>query len=163
MILNYTFSIAEATEVTLNSPLLSPYLYENDYESQLWMLFDSNKKYITSGDAYASGVSFKFYCSDKIMLEGLRLIVLSLFQYATKLEKGEYFVLQQVRHESKDMLEKLADTSLLLSLKLASAVTMDAYASPHDANMSKKLKPTVIKSSAIEDLPLYLAPVANDK
>ena len=70
---------------------------------------------------------------------------------------------QQVRHESKDMLEKLTDTSLLLSMKLASSISLDAFSSPNSANTGKKLKSITISSSSVEDLPLYIAPLTNDK
>jgi hypothetical protein len=36
-------SIWQSTEVTLQLPVLSDVLYESDMESQLWLLYDSNK------------------------------------------------------------------------------------------------------------------------
>ena len=33
-------------------PNISDYLYESAYEGQLWMLFDANKKLISTGDAF---------------------------------------------------------------------------------------------------------------
>ena len=32
--------------------LLSDLLYESDYESQIWMMYDSNKQLVCCGDAY---------------------------------------------------------------------------------------------------------------
>jgi len=69
--LTYTFHSAKATEVTPNAALLSDLLYESEYESQMWMIYDSNKQLICCGDAYPSKVSsfnlnYKFKDKDKI-------------------------------------------------------------------------------------------------
>jgi tripeptidyl-peptidase-2 len=52
--LSYNFTIYKSTEVTANFPLLSDVLYESEFESQLWMLYNSHKQLIYSGDAYPS-------------------------------------------------------------------------------------------------------------
>ncbi|XP_076034964.1 tripeptidyl-peptidase II isoform X2 [Oratosquilla oratoria] len=102
LVLTYNFSIAKAVEVTPNCSLLSDVLYESAFESQLWMLFDSNKQHLASGDAYS-------------------------IKHSTKLEKGEYVIRLHVRHERTDLLEKLNDLPLTLLFKLPQEVKLDIY------------------------------------
>ena len=49
LMLSYNFKVSEATEISPRVPLFNDLLYENMYEGQFWMLFDSHKKYIASG------------------------------------------------------------------------------------------------------------------
>lgn len=58
LILVYNFHLAKGTEVSPDSSLLSDVLYESEFESQLWMLYDSNKQLLGCGDAYPSKVKF---------------------------------------------------------------------------------------------------------
>jgi len=55
--LTYNFTKAKAGEIVPDFCLLSSLLYESSYESQLWMLYDSNKQLIDSGDAYTHQVT----------------------------------------------------------------------------------------------------------
>lgn len=54
--LTYVFSLPKPTEAYATCGLFGELLYECEYESQLWMLFDSNKQFICAGDAYSSRV-----------------------------------------------------------------------------------------------------------
>lgn len=61
LLLNYGFHLNKSTEVSPNCPLLSDVLYESEFESQLWMIYDSNKQFMGCGDAYPSKVRLRSY------------------------------------------------------------------------------------------------------
>lgn len=135
--LSYTFQVRHDTEVTPCCPFLSHLLYESEFESQLWMLFSSTKKYICSGDAYADSAS-------------------------VKLEKGEYNLRMHVRHERKDLLEKLVDKPMLISQKLSSALQLDVFGSEKSAiTGGRALSCETLHENQIR--PIYIAPLGNDK
>ncbi|KAH0553976.1 tripeptidyl-peptidase 2 isoform X2 [Cotesia glomerata] len=135
--LTYTFHIAKATEVTPNAAYLSDLLYESEYESQLWMLYDCNKHLIFSGDAFPWKYTVK------------------------KLEKGDYTLKMHVRHEKKDLLERLTEMAILLSQKLSSPVSLDVYANHSQAIVGgKKMVAATVPPGHI--LPVYIAPMNNE-
>ncbi|GLH08749.1 Tripeptidyl-peptidase 2 [Gryllus bimaculatus] len=135
--LTYNFHIAKSTDVTPMNPWLSDLLYESEYESQLWMLFDANKQLIASGDAYPC-------------------------KYVVKLDKGDYVIKMHVRHEKKELLDKLTDQPMLLSQKLPNSLSLDVYASQTQATTGgKKMVGATLPPGHI--LPFYIAPLANDK
>merc|ERR1719317_570300 len=102
--LQYTFSLPKTAETVLNLSMLSDVLYESEMESQLWMLYDSNKRLLGCGDAYPS-------------------------KWSLKLEKGDYTVRASVRHEKRELVDKFMDTPLLVSSKLSSPISLDIYSS----------------------------------
>ncbi|CAG9759947.1 unnamed protein product [Ceutorhynchus assimilis] len=138
LVLVYNFSITKPCEVSPNLALLSDMLYESEYESQLWLLFDCNKQILGTGDAYPS-------------------------KYMVKLEKGEYSIRLQVRHDKKDYLEKINEAPILLQQKLASAITMDVYLSYSQALIGGKKAGVMHNSNPHTVVPLYIAPLASDK
>ncbi|CAG0908100.1 unnamed protein product, partial [Darwinula stevensoni] len=46
LVLTYNFNISRSVEISPENPLLGEYLYESEYEGQLWMLYDSNKRLV---------------------------------------------------------------------------------------------------------------------
>jgi len=133
----YTFSLAKAAEVIISFPFLCDTLYESEFNSQLWMLFNSNKALCNSGDAYPH-------------------------QYPVKCEAGEYTVKLQVKHESRERLASLKTSPLCIQKKLTPAVNLDVYAQHRQAMIGgSKATSMTLKPDGIT--PLYIAPVADDK
>jgi tripeptidyl-peptidase-2 len=79
-----------------------------------------------------------------------------------KVEKGDYVLKLHVRHERKDLLDKMLDQPLLLSQKLPAALTLDVYASQTQATTGgKKMTGAILPQGHI--VPFYIAPLTNDK
>ncbi|XP_078380044.1 tripeptidyl-peptidase 2-like isoform X2 [Oculina patagonica] len=134
--LTYNFHQSKAGEVSPNATYLSDLLYESEYESQLWMIFDSNKRMLGSGDAFPD-------------------------RYSVKLEKGDYVLKLQVRHDNKDQLEKLKDTVVLIEQKLSPAITLDTHSSRLASMKSGKFSSCTRGPGTC--CPVYITPLADDK
>ncbi|KAI4503188.1 hypothetical protein M0802_001410 [Mischocyttarus mexicanus] len=103
--LTYLFHSAKSTEVTPNAALLSNLLYESEYESQMWMIYDSNKQLIACGDAYPSKYTIQ------------------------KLEKGDYTMKMHVRHEKKRIIGPINRHAIACESKtrLSKGATLGSY------------------------------------
>lgn len=135
--LQYSISVAKPTEITPNLPMLSDVLYESEIESQLWMLFDANKRLVGSGDAYPS-------------------------KWGLKVDKGEYTLKVHIRQEKRDILDRFTETPLLLSSKLSSAALLDVYSSHAEAVVGGK-KMNTAKLYPGKTVPIYISPLSSDK
>ncbi|XP_067127626.1 tripeptidyl-peptidase 2 [Centruroides vittatus] len=137
LVLTYNFNISKSTEVTPVCPLLSDLLYESEYESQMWMIFDCNKQLLGIGDAYPN-------------------------KYSVKLDKSDYVMRFQVRHEQRSLLEKLTDMPFLLQQKLPSSLSLEVYATHSQAIIggkkfaNKTLPPGV-------SCPVFFLPLSTEK
>ena len=139
--LTYNFSIGKGAEITPNISLLSDVLYESEFESQLWMLYNSNKQFVACGDAYPS-------------------------RWSVKVEKDDYVLRAHVRHEKKDILDKMMDIPMSLSVKLSSPVNLEVYSAFANASTAagKKVNSGGFTLAAGKTVPLYIvAPSSNDK
>ncbi|XP_022341956.2 tripeptidyl-peptidase 2-like [Crassostrea virginica] len=134
--LTYNFHLDKGGEVTPNCSILSPLLYESEYESQLWMVFDSNKQYLGCGDAFHN-------------------------RYTVKLEKGDFTLLLQVRHEKREKLEQLKDVVVQIKYKLSSAIPLNMYSTWQRAFNGKKCTNMTLGKGVLQ--PLFVAPLASDK
>lgn len=137
-VLTYNLHLAKTQELSLHLPLLSCVLYESEFESQFWMVFDSNKMLVQSGDAYSSDSYFK-------------------------LEKGDYVVKLQIRHEKKESLEKMSEAVMQASLKLASSLSLDIYKTFNNAVLGNGKKIAALAIGASSTKPIYIAPLSTEK
>ncbi|XP_026317866.1 tripeptidyl-peptidase 2 isoform X2 [Hyposmocoma kahamanoa] len=133
----YNFHIAKATEVSPIVSLLCDVLYESEFEAQMWMLYNSCKQLVAVGDAFPS-------------------------KYSVKLEKGDYTLRLNVRHDNKSLLEKLQELPVIIQQRLSSPITVDIYAShPLALTGGKKFGSAALPSGSL--LPVYFAAVPADK
>ncbi|KAJ8735983.1 hypothetical protein PYW08_006639 [Mythimna loreyi] len=133
----YNFHIAKATEVSPVISLLCDMLYESEFESQMWMLYNSCKQLVATGDAYPS-------------------------KYSVKLEKGDYTLRLSIRHENKSLLEKLQELPATIQQRLQQPISLDVYCSPSLAlTGGKKFSSGSLASGSL--LPLYITAVPSDK
>lgn len=137
-VLTYNLHLTKSAELSLNAPLLSSVLYESEFESQFWMVYDSNKMAVQSGDAYSSSSFFK-------------------------LDKGDYVIKLQVRHEKKDLLEKVNEAVMQASFKLTSSVSLDIYKSFNTAVLANNKKITSLPMAGSSTKPIYIAPLSAEK
>ncbi|KAL8257342.1 hypothetical protein R6Q59_029383 [Mikania micrantha] len=102
--LTYKFKLEDAAEVKPQIPLLNNRIYDNKFESQFYMISDSNKRVYAMGDVYPD--------------------------YA-KLPKGEYTLQLHLRHENVQYLENLKQLVLFVERKLdKEAVQLNFYTQP---------------------------------
>jgi len=79
-----------------------------------------------------------------------------------KVEKGDYVLKLHVRHEKRDLLDKMVDQPLLLNQKLPSALSLDVYGSWAQATTSgKKLEKGSLPQG--QTVPVYITPLADDR
>lgn len=137
LINTYNFHVAKATEVSPIISLLCDMLYESEFESQMWMLYNSCKQLMAVGDAYPS-------------------------KYSVKLEKGDYTLRLNIRHENKSLLEKLQELPATIQQRLQQPITVDVYCSQAQALTNcKKFNSCALSSGDL--LPVYFAAVPSDK
>ncbi|KAI5070002.1 hypothetical protein GOP47_0014345 [Adiantum capillus-veneris] len=91
LILTYKFNLAEACKVTPRLPALNKRMYDNEFESQFYMIADVNKRVLAMGDVYPKGV---------------------------KLSKGDYTLRLHLRHDNIQYLEKLKKAVIFIDKSL---------------------------------------------
>ncbi|KAK1260823.1 hypothetical protein QJS04_geneDACA001995 [Acorus gramineus] len=87
----YKFKLEDGAEIKPSIPLLNNRIYDNKFESQFYMISDSNKRVYATGDVYPKYV---------------------------KLPKGVYNLHLYIRHANVEVLEKLKQLVLFIERKL---------------------------------------------
>ena len=100
LILEYEIDMNDAAEITPTWPGLQGCLYESDFLSQFFLIFDSKRKLLGSGDAWPSAV---------------------------KIGKGRHVVRLQIKHPAVTTLENLTDLPMLLERPLKSSITLTTH------------------------------------
>eukprot|EP01090_Pellita_catalonica_P021398 TRINITY_DN7997_c0_g1_i1.p1 TRINITY_DN7997_c0_g1~~TRINITY_DN7997_c0_g1_i1.p1 ORF type:complete len:1175 (-),score=236.91 TRINITY_DN7997_c0_g1_i1:46-3237(-) len=100
MVLTYEFKLGSASEVTPVLPLFSALLYESPYEAQFWMIFDTSKKLVATGDFRPEAV---------------------------KLAAGTFILRLQLRHDDVKLLEMWNNVALTLEIKLSKKLKLPIY------------------------------------
>ena len=78
-------------------------------------------------------------------------------------EKDDHVLKAFIRHERRDLLEKLQDLPMTISFKLSSPISLDSYSSFSQASIFGK-KASSINVAKGSTVPIYLsAPNVNDK
>ena len=87
---------------------------------------------------------------------------ISGLQYTIKLDKGDYTIRLQVRHENKELLEKLKDMVMLIDQKLSSSLSVDCFQTMSSA-LNGKNKFNTMTLPAGGSVAVFIPPVPDDK
>ncbi|CAI9260290.1 unnamed protein product [Lactuca saligna] len=134
--LTYKFKLEEGADVKPQIPLLNNRIYDNKFESQFYMISDSNKRVYAMGDVYPE---------------------------SAKLPKGEYNLQLHLRHENVQYLEKLKQLVLFIERKLdKEAVQLSFYTQPDGpVTGSGSFKSSTLDPGSKEAF--YVGPPTKDK
>ncbi|KAL6541573.1 tripeptidyl-peptidase II Tpp2 [Orobanche gracilis] len=136
LLLTYKFKLEDSAEIKPHIPLLNNRIYDNKFESQFYMVSDTNKRVYAVGDVYPD---------------------------AAKLPKGEYSLQLYLRHENVQYLEKMKQLVIFIEKNLEKdAVPLSFYAQPDGpVTGNSNFSSSVLMPGAKEAF--YVAPPAKDK
>ena len=141
ILLTYTFHQTKTDEICCEVPLLSHNLYENEYQTAFWMLFEANsKRFLLAGDCFPV-----------------------LYKYTRSLEKGDYVIRLHVRHERTDQLEKLKETVLYVRHQITGTISQDIFSSVPNVLKGTCLKKNGERIQKNSEKSYFLGPIAEDK
>lgn len=135
--LTYKFKLEDAAEVKPQIPLLNNRVYDTKFESQFYMISDTNKRIYSVGDVYPS---------------------------SSKLPKGEYNLQLYLRHDNVQYLEKLKQLVLFIerSLEEKDVIRLNFFSQPDGPVMGNgTFKSSVLVPGKKESI--YLGPPSKDR
>ncbi|XP_045813598.1 tripeptidyl-peptidase 2-like isoform X2 [Trifolium pratense] len=135
--LTYKVKLDDGAEIRPRIPFLNGRIYDTKFESQFYMISDSNKRIYSSGDAYPS---------------------------STKLPKGEYNLQLYIRHENLQILEKMKHLVLFIerNLEEKDIIRLSFFSQPDGPLMGNgSFKSSTLIPGIKEGF--YLGPPAKDK
>ncbi|KAA8533720.1 hypothetical protein F0562_031237 [Nyssa sinensis] len=135
--LTYKFKLEDGAEVKPQVPLLNNRIYDNKFESQFYMISDSNKRVYAMGDVYPD---------------------------SKKLPKGEYTLQLYLRHDNVQYLEKMKQLVLFIerNLEEKEVIRLSFYSQPDGPVMGNgSFKSSVLVPGVKEAF--YVGPPLKDK
>ncbi|XVF50835.1 hypothetical protein PTKIN_Ptkin04bG0135800 [Pterospermum kingtungense] len=135
--LTYNFKLEDGAEVKPHIPLLNNRIYDTKFESQFYMISDTNKRVYVMGDCYPDN---------------------------SKLPKGEYTLQLYLRHDNVQYLEKMKQLVLFLerNLEEKDVVRLNFFSEPDGPVMGNgSFKNSVLVPGRKESF--YLSPPNKDK
>ncbi|OVA01192.1 Peptidase S8/S53 domain [Macleaya cordata] len=135
--LTYKFKLDDGAKIKPLVPLLNNRIYDTKFESQFYMISDSNKRVYAMGDAYPK---------------------------STKLPKGDYNLQLYIRHDNVQYLERMKQLVLFIEKNLEEKefVRLSFFSQPDGPVMGNgSFKSSDLVPGKLEAF--YVAPPTNDK
>jgi tripeptidyl-peptidase-2 len=80
-----------------------------------------------------------------------------------KLDKGDYTIKMHIRHERRELLEKIIEIPIQLVQKLQNQISLDVYSSHHQATIFGKKSSSLVITPNSEVVTLSIGSLPNDK
>ncbi|KAI4351727.1 hypothetical protein L6164_006053 [Bauhinia variegata] len=135
--LTYKVKLEDGAQVKPQIPFLNNRIYDNKFESQFYMISDSNKRIYSSGDVYPS---------------------------STKLPKGEYTLQLYLRHDNVQILEKMKQLVLFIERNLEDkdVVQLSFFSQPDGPVMGNGVFKSSTLVPGVKEA-FYMGPPPKDK
>lgn len=80
-----------------------------------------------------------------------------------KLDKGDYTIKMHIRHERRELLEKIVEMPIQLVQKLQNQISLDVYSSQHQATIFGKKSSSLVITPNSEVVTFSIGSLPNDK